>query len=557
LPYLDWITANAGYTANFDWQSAPLAATDLGNTIENANTKRLNMNANLVNFYNKVGFLRTINQKGMARTPQRPQARPQAQQDTETQADEESPNYFKIIGEGFIRALMGFRNFSVNYTESNGTRLPGFNESPSLVGMDWNFDQRGYGAPGLGFVFGSQEDIRDNAINYGWLTKDTLLNQAFTRNLTQNISARSQFEPLPNLKIEFTALRNYARAESEYFKADRFENFSSYSQQTTGNFSISFLSLNTAFEKTDKKHTSPAFENFKAYRLIIAERLDAENPNVINLPDTTEFPMGYGPTSQDVLIPAFMAAYAGWDPKTSKKDPFLKIPMPNWRLTYDGLSKIDFLKEYFQTITIAHGYRSTFTIGSYRSLARYGESDQFPGFPSELDNIGNFIPRFEIGQISISEQFSPLFSVDMTLVNSLMGRFEYRTSRNIGLSFANNQVTEVKSREIVIGSGYRFKDLAFNLATGNNTQRVQSDLVLRFDLSFRRNMTILRKLVEDVDVVSAGQNNIGINFSADYQVSARVNMRLFYDRNIINPFISNQFNSSNTHAGFSFRFMLM
>jgi cell surface protein SprA len=557
LPYLDWITANAGYTANFDWQTAPLAATDLGNTIENANTKRLNMNANLVNFYNKVGFLRTINQKGMARTPQRPQARPQAQQETATADEDESPDYLKIIGEGFIRALMGFRNFSVNYTESNGTRLPGFNESPSLMGMDWNLDQRGYGAPGLGFVFGSQEDIRDNAINYGWLTKDTLLNQAFTRNLTQNISARSQFEPLPNLKIEFTALRNYAKSESEYFKADRFGDFSSYSHQTTGNFSISFLSLSTAFEKTDKKHTSPAFENFKAYRMIIAERLDSENPNVINLPDTTDYPMGYGPTSQEVLIPAFMAAYAGWDPKSSKKDPFLKIPMPNWRLTYDGLSKIQALRKYFQTITFAHGYRSTFSIGSYRSLARYGESDQFPGFPSELDNIGNFIPRYEIGQISISEQFSPLISVDMTLVNSLMGRFEYRTSRNIGLSFANNQVTEVKSREIVIGSGYRFKDLAFNLATGNNTQRVQSDLVLRFDLSFRRNMTVLRKLVEDVDVISAGQNAIGINFSADYQVSARVNMRLFYDRNITNPFVSNQFKSSNTHAGFSFRFMLM
>ncbi|MBW6480355.1 MAG: hypothetical protein K0B37_13085, partial [Bacteroidales bacterium] len=203
---------------------------------------------------------------------------------------------------------------------------------------------------------------------------------------------------------------------------------------------------------------------------------------------------------------------------------------------------------------IGHGYRSTFTINNYRSISNYRERD---GFPTVIDNLGNYIPEFEIGQVSINEQFNPLISFDMTWKNSLMTRLEYRSSRNIGLSFANNQVTDLKTREIIVGTGYRFKDLAFNLAQGNNTQRIQSDLVLRLDLAFRQNRTVLRKLVEEVDVISAGQNTVGINFSADYQVSARVNMRLFYDRNITNPFVSNQIPTSNTHAGFSFRFMLM
>lgn len=559
LPLLDWVTANAGYTANFDWQTAPLSAQQLGNTIENANTKRLNMNANFVNLYNKVGFLRTINQKGNTRAPQRAPQRPQqrGQQEEEEPEEEERVNYAKILAEGFVRILMGVRNFSVNYSESNGTRLPGFTQSPEALGMDWNFNQPGYGSPGLGFVFGSQQDIRDNAITYGWLTQDTLLNQAYINNYTQNISARSQFEPLPNLKVEFTALRNFARSRSEYFKADAAGNFDSFSPQTTGNFSISFFSIATAFEATDSTYRSQAFEDFKENRLIIAQRLDRNNPNSFNELDSVGFPLGYGATSQEVLIPAFMAAYAGWDPSRSKMNPFLNIPMPNWRLTYDGLSKIEALKEYFQTITIAHGYRNTFTIGSYRNLARYGESENHPGFPAEIDNVGNFISEYEIGQVTINEQFSPLISFDMTWVNSLMTRFEYRSSRNIGLSFANNQITDVKSREIIIGTGYRFKDLAFNMAQGGNTQRIQSDLVLRFDMSFRRNMTVLRKIVEEQNIISSGQNAIGINFSADYQVSPRVNMRLFYDRNVTNPFISNQFKTANTHAGFSFRFMLM
>ena len=557
LPMLDWVTANAGYTADFDWQAAPLAAQQFGNTVENSNTKRINLNANFVNLYNKVDFLRQINQRGMARPQQRPgQQRPgQPQQQQQNDEDEERTDYFKVIAEGFLRMLMGVRNFSINYTESNGTRLPGFTPQPTVLGQNWDFDEDGYGAPGLGFIFGSQEDIRSRALAGNWITDDPMLNNAYVTNYTQNLQARSQFEPVPNMRIEFNALRNFARIHSEYFKADEDGNFDSFSPQTTGSFSISFFSFATAFERTNDDNTSQAFENFKNYRFEMAERMANENTNWGGQFDSiTDFPVGYGPTSQDVLIPAFLAAYAGWDPATSQTNPFLKIPMPNWRLTYDGLSRLEFMQKYFQTITIGHGYRSTFTINNYRSISNYRERD---GFPTVIDNIGNYIPEFEIGQVSINEQFNPLISFDMTWKNSLMTRLEYRSSRNIGLSFANNQVTDLKTREIIVGTGYRFKDLAFNLAQGNNTQRIQSDLVLRLDLAFRQNRTVLRKLVEEVDVISAGQNTVGINFSADYQVSPRVNMRLFYDRNITNPFVSNQFPTSNTHAGFSFRFMLM
>ena len=557
LPMLDWVTANTGYTADFDWQAAPLAAQQFGNTVENSNTKRINLNANLVNLYNKVDFLRQINQRGMARPQQRPgQQRPgQPQQQQQNNEDEERTDYFKVAVEGFLRILMGVRNFSINYTESNGTRLPGFTPQPTVLGQRWDFDADGYGAPGMGFIFGSQEDIRNRALAGNWITDDPMLNNAYVTNYTQNLQARSQFEPIPNMRIEFNALRNFSRIHSEFFKADEDGNFDSFSPQTTGSFSISFLSLATSFETTGDDYASQAFENFKTYRFEIAERMANENTNWGGQYDTiTGFPVGYGPTSQDVLIPAFMAAYAGWDPAKSKTNPFLNIPMPNWRLTYDGLSRLKFMQRYFQTITIGHGYRSTFTINNYRSISRFRERD---GFPSVIDDLGNYIPEFEIGQVSINEQFNPLISLDMTWKNSLMTRFEYRSSRNIGLSFANNQVTDLKTREIIIGTGYRFKDLAFNIAQGNNTQRIQSDLVLRLDLSFRQNQTVLRKLVEEVDVISAGQNAVGINFSADYQVSSRVNMRLFYDRNITNPFVSNQFPTSNTHAGFSFRFMLM
>jgi cell surface protein SprA len=557
LPLLDWVNANAEYAGNYDWAAAALAARELGNTVENSQTKRLNLNANFVNLYNKVGFLREINQKSQASAgPRRPGGRPRPPQEEEQQQDTlppERPDYGKILFEGTMRFLMGFRNLSINFTESNGTRLPGFVPTPGLLGQNWTLM-----SPGTGFIFGSQEDIREQAAREGWLTTNPMLNNAFAKNHTQNISARSQFEPLPNLRVEFTAIRNYALSRSEYFKADSLGNFGSFSPMETGSFSISFFSFKTTFESFDNRfNTSENFENFKEYRQQIAFRLADRNPNWDQTTDSiTGFPTGYGPTSQDVMIPAFMAAYAGWDPSGSSLSPFLKIPMPSWRLTYDGLSKIPALQKYFQNVTIAHGYRSTFNIGNFTSDIRYRESAD--GFQQAREaTSGNYISEYEISQVSISEQFNPLINFDMTWQNSLLTRFEYRKSRDIGLSFANNQITDVSSNEIIVGTGYRFRDLAFNISQGGGRQRIESDLVLRFDLSIRTNRTVLRKLVEDVDLISAGQRTFSINTSADYQVSPRVNFRLFYDRVFTNPFVSNQFTNVNTNAGFSLRFMLM
>jgi cell surface protein SprA len=230
--------------------------------------------------------------------------------------------------------------------------------------------------------------------------------------------------------------------------------------------------------------------------------------------------------------------------------------MPNWRMTYDGLSRIPALQKYFQSITIGHGYQSTFNIGSFQSDIRFKEIDGYQAAREVAS--GNFIPEHEIAQVSITEQFNPLINIDVTWQNSLLTRFEYRKSRNLALSFANNQLTDINSNEIIIGSGYRFQNLAFNLMQpGGSRQRVQSDLMLRMDITIRENRTVLRKLVEDTDQISTGQQSITMNFSAEYQISARMQVRLFFDRAVTNPYVSNQFPNTNTHGGFSLRFMLM
>jgi cell surface protein SprA len=120
---------------------------------------------------------------------------------------------------------------------------------------------------------------------------------------------------------------------------------------------------------------------------------------------------------------------------------------------------------------------------------------------------------------------------------------------------ANSQITEIRTREVVVGVGYRFKEVPPPFAK-RFKWKIKSDLNLRSDVSFRRNQTIIRKIVEGVNQPTAGQTVISIKISADYILNERLNLRLFYDRIITTPLISTTFPTSNTNAGISLRFTI-
>ena len=65
LPLLDWVNANASYGSTYNWDAGPILADDIdiGNTIRNSNTAQLNGQLNLLNFYNKLGYLKKVNQR--------------------------------------------------------------------------------------------------------------------------------------------------------------------------------------------------------------------------------------------------------------------------------------------------------------------------------------------------------------------------------------------------------------------------------------------------------------------------------------------------------------
>jgi cell surface protein SprA len=557
VPLLDWLNASARYQTNYKWMASPISIQDrLGNQIENSNSLQLNGTASLDKFYNYFPFLKKVNEnkKGGARMPD-PKAKQKPTADDKAVADttktKPKTNYAKIVGNGVLKLLMSFKRASLSYTEGNGIYMPGFKPQPGLVGNNWGLD-----APGMGFVFGSQEDIRYKAVQNGWLTTDTLLNTAYMTKFNQQLSFRGSIEPIADFKIELTADRTYSENHQEYFKSDANGDFSSFSPVDQGSFSMSIITWKTAWTKDNDKDENQNFEDLKESRLRIAQRLAENNPNFSgNIVDSTGFPEGYGPTQQNVLLFSFLSAYTGKDAGVYSLNAMPSIPQLNWRITYNGLSKIPALKKYLRSVTITHGYRSTYSINSFQSNVLYKGAD---GYPTAYDGNNNFISELQISQVSIMEQYSPLITFDMTWINSLMTKFEIKKTRNLSMSFANNQLTEVTSNEFVIGTGYRIKDVKFGIrsvSTGS-LSNVKSDLNLRGDFSIRKNKTVLRRIDEDVNQVSTGQQVLSINLSADYMVNSRLNIRVFFDKVINDPYVSSQFHNSTTNGGISLKFTL-
>ena len=476
-----------------------------------------------------------------------------------------------VTGEFFIKMLMGVRSVNLTFSSSQGQYLPGYNPGISFMGMS---NYNGVTAPGIPFIVGYNDPkFFDKAAQRGWISTDTLLNTPASEYNRRDIVFRTMVEPFPSLRIDITADRQYMETARAYYIADHNRNFpdSTRNRMLTGSYSISIISWGTSFEKISKNnnYVSKTFEKFKQNREIISSRRAQEhqkadpsyNPDidpVTGILITGSYKNGYGETSRDVLIPAFIAAYTKQDPSkvTLKTFPSALRMMPNWRISFDGLSRFEFVQKVFRSINLMHQYRSVYQVASFTTNLNYQTNEI--GVNAIRDMQNNFIPMYELNVVSINEQFSPLINIDMNWKNSLSTRFEWRKSRTVSLNLASNQVADARVNELIIGAGYRFNQVNVIVKTiGGGQRALRSDLNLRMDFSVRDNKTIARKLIEDVNQPMIGQKVFTIRSTADYMLSDRFNLQVFADHGMTNPFVATTFPTSNTNFGFSLKFTLM
>jgi cell surface protein SprA len=543
IPFLSFIKSSYVFDSNFNWQQAATSLSDveiegvsynLGNTIQNSQSNSLNTTLNMEMFYKYVGLTGKNTKKKTKATPPKPGEKI-------VKKDNNNPVKTNSFVDGLKGVLTAVKNIQINYTDNRGTVLPGY-----LPGVGfW-----GTTKPSLGFIFGSQNDIRYEAAKNGYLTNYQDFNQNFTQVSTQILKATAKVTPLTDFQIDVTADRSYSSNYSEQYDVSSDGFYNSRSPYSTGQFSVSAFLLKTAFSQSDE-NSSDAFDAFRNNRLVVAQRLATQRGDDLSIVDAEGFPIHFNKNNQDVLLPSFLAAYTGADASTSELGIFRNFPMPNWTARYTGLMKLESFKKKFKRFSLQHGYRASYTVNEFRSNLNY--TNEVDG---DLDDeTQRNISKTLISNINLVEQFNPLMKIDFELKNSFRFLTEFKRDRALSLSFDNNLLTEVKGFEYSMGFGYRIKDVRMTSSLADNpTGLLKGDVNLKADFSYRNNKTIVRYLDYDNNQLAAGQNIWTFKLTADYSFSKYLTAIFYYDHSFSSAVISTTFPLTNIRSGFTIRY---
>ena len=463
----------------------------------------------------------------------------------------------------FGHLLTMVNRMTINLTQTGGTILPGYLDSTRFMGVN-NYSM----APGFNFVYGYQP-------NYNWLasqaaagrlTRDSLFNAQFQQTYSRNLNITATLQPQKDFRIDLTLTQTFSKSHSElYADTPGTSVFHSFNPYETGSFNITYIGLHSMFNNTDV--TSKIYNQFLTNRPIISQRIGLSNPYTNGLPDPSNpgYTKGYGPFSQDVLIPSFIAAYTGKDAASEplvdynhsniNDNPFKYfIPMPNWKITYNGLSKIPFFAQYFSNFVVNHAYTGTLSMNGFSSNLLFNDLYGL-GFPSFIDsNSHNYVPFFQVPNVTISQAFNPLIGFDAALKNHFTAKFEIRKSKMESMSLIDYQISENASTEYVVGVGYRKKGLRLPFKV-MGVQKLKNELIFKLDIGLRDDKSSNTFFANNISVVSKGQKVLRVSPTVDYSVTQKLTLHFFFDRQQTIPYVSNSFPTTNTRAGLTLRFI--
>lgn len=627
LPHLDWITSNAQYSANYQWDKGAILALGqdpvTGNIINNQRNWSGDVRFNFETLYNKFPYLKELNRKlqkptnslkwkdeskekkekdNKPKVYERKKLRLKAGNKTRinhrlnsvklivtltdtggvnvpfkysivdpnsisisTKADfnnlvltiknnDREDNAFDKIRDYSVRFLMLIRNVNINYRHTDALEVNGYRPFSGFLGQDNE-------NPGYDFTFGfyNVDKFLNRAYNEDSLLimNDNITNP-IVHTTSQNLTVKSLLEPIPGLKIDLNASWFKNNQDDIYYMYGYMDGWNS--QDVAGSFSRTCLPIRTAFTKNSAE--SKTFAKFLENRNIIQKRIYGK----VGYQNANGKPNFVSKSNADVLIPAFYAAYMGKDASSTElnfvpENNILKMfssLIPNWKLTCDALMKIPQIRKKFKSFNINHTYKCTYNIAAYRSLTDwtgiYG--DGIYGINGENEDFNFITSHYEVNTVSISEQFSPLFGIDASLKNNLSLKFEVKKSRNVQLDIPGNQILESGNMEYVFGGGYRFDDIGMIIKVGKNQKKIKNDLNLRGDVGFKNTDAYIRVIDDEYSQLSSGLRSLTIKISADYVLSERLNVKLYYDCKSSTPKVSEGYPTVTNDFGIAFKINL-
>ncbi|HIX45555.1 MAG TPA: cell surface protein SprA, partial [Candidatus Barnesiella excrementipullorum] len=480
----------------------------------------------------------------------------------------EKVNFWSEAAQYTSRFLMMVRNVSSRYRETRSMTLPLF--KPTIGDGFGQTSAYGPMAPGLDFAFGFTDDSYvQRALDNGWLIQDELMTNPAITGMTRELNIDADIEPITGLKIKLTG--NWSRTNSNQIQF-------MYEGSPTiygGSFTKTHVAILTALRPSsvDNGYQSDAFDAFLRNREIIAARYESlyegskypttgfmQTHSLAGQPYSSNNG-GVNKSSPDVMIPAFIAAYSGMSADNIALTAFPAISsiLPNWRITYEGLMQIPVFKKYFKSFTLNHAYQCTYSVGSYSSFLNWIGIDGEMGYT--LDELsGNPVPSspYDISSVSITERFSPLIGVNMTMKNNLTCRAEYNDSRVLTLNSSAGQIVEATTTDITVGLSYKIANFNKIIKIGSTQTGINNDLDITADFSYRNTMSLIRRIDENYTQATTGTRTLAVKATANYVLSRRITLGVYFDHQVNTPLVSSSaYPVTNSNYGISIQLSLV
>lgn len=464
------------------------------------------------------------------------------------------------LGEGLLNLLMMLKELNISVKNTKITHLPGY-----MYGVANAFGQRSVGGvlrPGWAYALGLVgEDFISSLNRQGAFSQDPSLALSGVYTTSRIVDVRANVQPIKDFNITLTANHTEnLRKEYPYSMVGALPRRGGDMQMTT-------IGLRGIFDRLQAQegYNSAAFNHFVAQTSVLSRELATNlQARGINSPLDE-----YNPIA---LLTAFRNVYMGQGNLKGSAIPRVGSMLPNWSISYNGLSRWRLLSKLVRMFSLKHSYRGIFRVNNYDSFVQWRALDKHWGLVPNLSDPNTYRLTWEenLSSVSLSETFFPLLGADVTFKNGLTLSQEWRRSRNLTLNLSSLRLIESQTNEWHIAASYHIVDLSklwkprrpSRLKASNKGGAVSQGgggrgLTLKFNYNYRSNQSLIRQISQQYTQATSGTTSHNFSLNADYELSRFISLRAYYELTQTKPLVSTTaFPAVDTRYGVALRINL-
>lgn len=254
---------------------------------------------------------------------------------------------------------------------------------------------------------------------------------------------------------------------------------------------------------------------------------------------------------------AFTSSLGSFGPNS-----FFALPLPNWSVTYNGLSNWPLFRLLTTQMTVRHGYSATYDL-DYRSDAlAFAEGGSF-----ENETIGGQsfqvpVDARQSQNVRLNERFQPLIGFNMTFRGGIQADVNFTQSRALSLSVAGANVSESTTDEVSVRLSFSKTGLRIPLPFVNR-RRINNNVRMSLTFSTANNSDQRLNFRQDfLDTIAGAPRSpqtpeastrLTLEPRVSYTISSQVTADVFVRYTSLESEGSRIPSTSTLNGGFNFR----